>query len=1063
MRRALHCAFLTLFLVFGLSTDLDAGYRPELRFERFTLQDGLPDHTVTAVVQDPLGFLWLGTPNGLVRLDGYDFTTYKPDPEDPASISGRFVKALHVDRSGVLWIGTLRGGLNRFDRVTQGFTAFRHDPEDPASLSFDSVDAIYEDRAGVLWIGTGDAEIRAEGGGLNRFDGGPPKRETGTFTRYLHDPEDPTSLGQDVVSAIVEDQQGRLWVGTQGGGLQALDRESGAFARWQHDPEDPASLASDNVSNLYESRDGTLWVGTWGGGLHRFDPQAGTFERFAIDGRDPGKLAGKSVTSLYEDRRGTLWVGTWRGPLQSFHPEAGTFRRYPHQPQNPASPSDGSVGAILRGRERDPVVRHLGRRPQPARPLSFEVPPHQSRPRQPRAQPGRPPGPGHPSRPRRIPVDRHPGRHRPLAPGDRGGDDLSARSRRPWSPISTSRRVADRRHPPGGIRSLGANYVTAIHQGPSGAVWIGTKHRGVDRWDPASGEFTHHRHDPDDPASLGRGYVTSVLEDRQGALWVGVGGNGLHRLDPVTGEFTHYRHDPDDPASLGQDWIITLHEDREGTLWIGAEGSGLLELESGASGAALSGAPGEVTFTQHFSPLYGLDMVLAIHEDAVGRLWVGTYNGGLHLFDRATGTSEAITERDGLAHDTVHAILEDEDGDLWLTTGAGVSRFDPDRRRFRNYGVRHGLQRQLGGAGERTAGGELLFAGNDGINAIHPAKTRDNPIPPTVALTGFKVFDQPVRPGGDELAADVSIAEEVSVPHRANVVTFEFAALHYSHPASNRYAFRLDPFSHDWTEVDASRRQATYTNLSPGRYTFRVKAANADGVWGGEEATVDLVVRPPWWRTWWAPALYGLLAVGLVAAVDRLQRVRVVRRERQEAEKREARLRAEAAELQARAAEAQSHVLQAENDRKTQQLEEARRVQLSMLPKKVPWHPDVEIVASMTTAAEVGGRPGAARTESAGGRSTGFLAAPRRLPGRSGGEALRPGRRSRGQRAPGAGGRRAARVLRCGERVGHRDAGLRRGHHRPFRGESLKAAPALERAVAEDPAFTLAWVRLSQA
>ncbi len=929
MRRATLPLLLTCLLALGLAAGARAGgYSPELKFERITMQDGLPDSNVTAILQDHLGFLWLGTLNGLVRYDGYDFVTFKPDPDDPASLSGRSITALYEDRANDLWIGTRRGGLNRLDRASGRFVHYRHDPENPSSLSQDAVGAIHQDRAGNLWVGTGDAEVKALGGGLDRFD-----RATGIFTHFRHDPGDSTSLSHSVVGAILEDAEERLWVTTPYGGLNLLDRESGTFTHYRHDPEDPDSLAHDSISAIIERSKGGLWMATWGGALHRFDPETGTFERLLEDSAalrwptssaTPVGLDKAPIWSLFEDSTGILWLGTWQGPLISYDPESGKVSSFVHDPGDPASLSD-SEAVISITEDRAGILWFgtwrggLNKRDRFANKFLHIT--HQ-------------PGERHSLIHRRVNA-LHVDRAERLWIGTDGGIDRYS---------AATEEVTSFQHDPQDPASLASDQVSAICEDGSGAVWVGTRGSGLDRLDPETGRFSHYVSDRGDRESLSSNWVTAVLVDREGELWVGTGGHGLNRMDRATGRFERFRHDPEDSRSLGHDWIYTLYDDREGTLWVGAEGMGLQRFDRERR-----------AFVSYFDPLSGLDTVLSIHQDAAGRLWAGT-TGGLHLVDRTTGKSQAITERNGLAHDAVYAILEDAGGRLWLATGGGVSCFDPEARRFKNYGIRDGLQSQLGLAAARTPSGDLIFAGSDGLNALHPDHIPDNPHPPQVALTDFKIFDRSVRPGPDApLAVDISVAEVITLAHRQNVISFEFSGLHFSQPQANRYAYKLAGFSWDWAEVDGRDRSATYTNLSPGSYVFKVRAANADGVWNEQGAQVVVRVRPPWWQTWWAYTGYGLLALGAIVAGDRFQRARVIKGEREAARRQEARLRTEAAELQARAAEAQAKALQAENDRKSQELEEARRLQLSMLPESVPWHPDVEIAAYMRTATEVGG------------------------------------------------------------------------------------------------------------
>ncbi|MCP4654788.1 MAG: SpoIIE family protein phosphatase [bacterium] len=892
----------------------------ELRFQKITMEDGLPESRVLQILQDRLGFLWFGTTNGLVRYDGYGFTTYKPDPEDPYSLSGRLIRSLVEDRAGRLWIGTMSGGLNRFDRERERFIHYRHDRGNPESLSSDSVNAIREDGEGVLWIGTGNMEIPDPGGGLDRFD-----PQSGTFQRYQHDPEDPASLSRGPVTSIREDRDGGLWVATAGGGLDRFDRNTPTFIHYRDVPAGPNSWHDDGISLLHADRAGRLWVGTWGSGLECFDPRTETFKHYRHDPEDPASLSHDSILSLLEDQEGTLWVGTWDGVLHRYEPESDSFTRHRHDPRNPNSLSNNSgIRAIFEDRTGtlwfatagvglDKLDRfgskffHCAHDPDNARSLSDN----------------------------RVAAlyEDHAGN---LWVGTKGGG---------LNRVDLKNGTATHfRHQPGRPDSLGNDHVRAVHEGPDGVLWVGTTH-GLDRFDAATESFTHFVHDPDDPTSLSGSTVSVLHVDPAGALWVGTWDGGLSRLDPGTGKFTRYRHRSDDARSLPNNMVSAIYQDTRGTLWIGTEGSGLCRFH-----------PETETFTTYYSPETGLDIIVSLHEDRDGRLWVGTYNGGLHLFDRETGTSRYFNDRNGLPHDTVYSIVGDDDGRLWISTGRGLTVLDPRSETFRSYDHTDGLRSDwfFGGA-VKTSGGKLFFGGNNGMYAFSPRNLEDNPHPPQVVFTGFWIANQRVEIGEDApLDKHISVADEIRLRHDENLLMFKFAAMHYSYPEGNQYAYRMDPFDTGWNEV-GSKNWATYTNLPPGEYTFRVKAANSDAVWNEEGSSIRLHISPPWWQTWWAWSSYAVvLLVGLVSA-DRLQRARVVRREQEKAKQIETRLRAEAAELQARAAEAQARALQVENERQTQELEGARQLQLSMLPEQVPQHPQLEIAATMKTATEVGG------------------------------------------------------------------------------------------------------------
>ncbi len=841
-----------------------------MRFDRLSVEDGLSHSSVWTLYQDSVGFLWLGTRDGLNRFDGYGFKVYRHDPADPGSISESEVLAILEDRRGDLWIGTRGGGLNRFLRAEERFERFRHDPADPESLSHDVVEALLEDSGGRLWIGTG--------GGLNRLDPaarrparlGPGGRRPFRFQRFLHDPENPGSLSADAVWELYQDRRGDLWVGTEKGLNRFLPDAgggAGTFVRYRHDPADPASLGHDSVGPMVEDAAGRLWIGH-AGGLDRLDHDTGVFEHFRHRPGDGSSLGPGTVLSLHADRSGELWVGTHPGGLsrldpdpevpseggqRNVPPEGGQreeFLRDRHDPVDPTSLSSNSVYSILEDRTgifwlatRDGASRYTR------------------------------------ARDRFVTYSRS-GREPTLPSGgvraihqDRTGALWLGTHDAGLVVLDRERRTADIRYRAenGGLHH---DTVSALWQGRSGALWIGT-------WGGLSlleGErLTHYRHDPDDAGSLGHNTILSLREDSSGRLWVGTY-QGLNRLDPGATDVGFLRYpDPDDPASPGAETIQAIYEDRSAGLWFGSLAGGLYHLGEDGRFERLRHDPGDPVSL-------GSDKIAAVFEDSSGRLWVGTHGGGLaRLDDPASRRFVSYRRGDGLPSDTVAGILEDSGGDLWLATNGGLSRFDPDGPSFQNFDIEDGLQGNVFFVGSRLrgAGGEMFFGGIRGLSSFFPEQIGRDPHPPPVVVTGFQLFNQDVpleRIDPDSpLARSITDTEEIVLGHRQYVFSLEFAALHYASPRKNRYAYRLEGFDRDWIATGAAKRFAQYSNLKPGRYLFRVKASNGDGLWNEDGASVRIVVRPPPWRTWWAYAFYALALTGSILGYVRWQRAKVER------------------------------------------------------------------------------------------------------------------------------------------------------------------------------------------
>lgn len=794
-------------------------------FEHYSEETGLAAVPVTSIVQDRQGYLWVGTYDGLRRYDGYGSTVYRHDPTQPNSLSDNYVKvhALLEDRRGRLWIGTLRG-LNRRDPVTGHITRYVHDPDDDCSLSHDNIVSLYETRSGVLWVGTQQ--------GLNRYD-----PETGCFTRYHHDPADPHSLSNDYVAALVEDERGALWVGTAGG-LNRLG--GGRFTHYVHDAGDPSSLSHDYVYSLTFDRRGQLWAGTWGGGLCRYDPETGRFEHLGEEQGAPEALRRAVVVSVLEDKRGQLWIGTWGNGLYRYEPGAGRFTRYVHDLDDAQSLPSNQVTSLFADRTGvlwvgtwDGLVKVV---PAPA----FAVIGYDHR------------AAHRLSHPQVSAV--HESRDGLVWIGTRGGG-LNR-----YDPVSG--RITHYRSRPEDATSLSHDDISSIWEDQSGALWIGTNGGGLNRMNRETGTFVRYRHDPRDPTSLASDLLYTVREDRAGRLWVGTVGHGLDRYDRETGTFVHHRHDPGNPASLSYDAVWSVHEDRAGRLWVGTLGGGLnrFDVEAGRFEHHLA-APADAHRLQS-------NKVDWIGDGEDGTLWIGTLGGGASRFDPAANVFTTYTERDGLPAPNVGCILPGTRGEVWMATTAGLARLDPEAGRFVIYGKHEGLPgaAMQSGACHRSPRGTLYFGTRQGLVVFHPDSLVRNPTPPPIVLTGISVFDEPLA-----LDTAASYLGQLVLPYDRNFIALTFATLDYTNPSQNQYVYQLEGLDRQWVEAGGTNR-AAYTGLSPGRYTFRVRGSNNDGVWSEREAVLSLVITPPYWQAWWFRLL---LVAGLAGLLYEAHRYRV--------------------------------------------------------------------------------------------------------------------------------------------------------------------------------------------
>ena len=811
-------------------------------FRHLTIADGLSQNAVSSIVQDRRGFMWFGTKDGLNRYDGYQFAVFRHDPFDSTSISDSEITALLEDSRGALWVGTRNGGLNRFDRAHERFSRVRGGPRR-------DITAIVEDSTGALWVSS-------EGEGLFRLT--PSGSQDVRVERFVHSPADPASLSSDDVSTLVVDRRGVLWVGT----LQGLDRLDStaaggvSFARSSVRSARPFALIDTAVTALHEDSRGRLWIGSLPG-ISVVDSARTTIRHYYHRYRTFRYGWGLAL-SIVEDRSGAMWVTTV-GELMRLDPATGEFTYFRHDPQNPDGISSNQPTRAYRDRSDVIWVGSNG-----------------------------------------YGIDTH---------------------------DSKANRFQTFRRPQNWPSRLSGFSVYTLFEDLSGALWIDAGL--LYRWNRATGEFRSFEGSSSRPFDFGNTSVWSIVEDPPGFLWA-ASVAGLFRYEIATGQYRLYRHDPADSLSLPEPAIYDVMRDRDGVIWAVTENFlvRLIDQERGrfqrfrhkerptarqwifpsttqdSSGALWLGSdqglarfdPRTGTFRRYrhdprVPTSLSHDAIRAILPDPRQPnryLWVGTAGGGLNRLDVDSGTCVHFREGDGLPNDVVYAVLADSSGRLWMSTNKGLSRFDPATRQFRNYDAEDGLQSNEfnSGAGFKSRSGEMFFGGIYGFNYFRPEHVRDNPTIPAVAITGFRRGNryENVRDSGTVLRTTISETDTLRLSYRDAVLTFEFAALEYSAPAKNRYAYRMVGFNDEWFESGAVR-SATYTNLPPGRYTFQVRASNNDGVWNEQGTSLAVVILPPWWRAWWAYALYGALALAALYGARRSEMNRLRLKQRLEIER----------------------------------------------------------------------------------------------------------------------------------------------------------------------------------
>jgi len=781
-------------------------------FTVYGMQAGLSQGTVNALYQDEAGFIWIGTQDGLNRFDGVEFVAFKHSPDDFTSLSDDYVLAIVAASGGRLWVGTDRGGLNLFDPLSGSSEHYGLEELGPWTMFSPEGSTNRKGRtvSGIMPLADGSL-VLATDIGLVLF-----APWEGAEPGFLDMPVD--SLTRRRTSAVC---------GFHGGGGLAGFSDGSV---WRIGPQGSVDLAfrvPEPVRSLRCARAEASSLGTLRGGVYRIEAGARAVERLAVIESALGR--GLPVTDMVRGAKNELWIATEQGLYLAS--EDGLVQRVGTGEGSRALPV-GEIIGFLEGQNGTLWVgtwNGLAR----AHPLSHQI--------------------------RRVwkADDKHSGisGNGVVAITDAGGEDL-------W--VGSLDGGVDRILFGGGEGSVSVSEVASLRpwdganvfdlaRDNEGKLWIAMVRGSVALLDPANGQARAI------PVvdSLGNprtdSPVYSVFVDRSGAVWAGTGEDGLTRYDPETGMFRRFRG-PDGGWRFGSTWVWPIAEDAQGRLWVGAFEGGVSVIDPARQDQRLYEAgSGKLSDSR----------ILTLLPGSRGFIWIGTQGGGLNRLDPETDSVRVYTTEDGLPHDHVEGIIEDDEGFLWISTNDGIARFDPDSEEF------WVLREEVGLAGNRFFAngvfkndrGELFFGGEDGLTILNPDSVRPRPgVEPRVELTGLRIHGQPVP------LSRVSPGSELRLGPAERFFSFDFAALQSSEPAQNHYWYKLEGLDLDWVDA-GSRGRATYTAVRPARYTFRVAARDADGARNEAGLAITVVVERPYYATFWFQSLVALTILGVATWV----------------------------------------------------------------------------------------------------------------------------------------------------------------------------------------------------
>ncbi|MBD3342359.1 MAG: hypothetical protein GF353_24880 [Candidatus Lokiarchaeota archaeon] len=790
-----------------------------LSLKNLTVDDGLSQNWVRCIYQDSRGYLWFGTQGGLNRYDGYSFKIFTNNPSNSKSLSFNSVNVIYEPNFSIeqqLWIGTDHE-LNILDLNSNIFRQY----------DINGVTSFCEDDSGMLWIGTVNS-------GLFFFD-----NEKKQFS-YFNDLK--AGHVSDSINTICKDKNGNLWVGSRNKGMFKIAKDSSEnlYVKNYQVVKNKNSISHNNVRTILADSTGVLWIGTMGGGLNQFDPKCRGFTNYKAS-QDSFCLKSNYIRSLYKDRYGTIWVGTDGGGLSKLifandssvhfidHSKAFTINNKLIGNSIWDIVQDES-GMYWLATRRDGIIK-LDPKIRSFRHLDLTE------------------GYSHDCDKRIWSI--YQDKKRDLWIGS-GSCLFKLKGKNSDAKIfhyDLKKRLPD---------VDGSFAVRAICEDHQSNFWLGLLGSGICKFDRKNKNSFLFCKDPGNKYSLPNNNIYDIHPGANGNLWIATNGAGLVKFSINKETFKSYKFPTNTQYSLQFDWVINIYEPRNNTeniLWLGTWEDGLVKFYK---------KTGKFTSYTSGSTRISSNTVFSICEDNKENLWLGLYGGGLNKFDVEKEIFISYTQEDGLADNVVYAVLQDQFGFLWMSTNRGISKFDPESKRFTNYDIKDGLQSSEFNLGAfcKTTDGELLFGGINGLNRFYPQEVMDTK-PAKIILTDIKVFGKSFVPN-----TSVHDLNRVNLSYRDDVIEFEFAAIHYKNPHKNQHAYMLEGFDKKWNYVGA-KREAIYTNIEPGEYVFRAKVANSDGFWNNDELAIQVIVSPPFWRSWWFYSISAILVLAVTMGIHR--------------------------------------------------------------------------------------------------------------------------------------------------------------------------------------------------
>jgi len=791
-------------------------------FKNFGIDNPMSYKFVRTIAQDKNDFMWFGSSEGLDRFDGHNLLSFHHDSDKPNSLSSNVISRILINTKNELWVGTFGGGLNLYRERTQDFIHFSTKTKD-LPLTDDTVNVLLEDSQGKLWIGTDN--------GLNILTGNKNNRSIKHIKQELGNPN---SLSHNDIHSIIETKK-QIWIGTNGGGISVFDLNGRFIKTVKYQGSNNATYLNKFINSLYLDKQGFIWIGTVDNGLLKFDNNTGQFKHYQFDSNKMSSLSSNTVINIFQDSAYNIWIATDNG-LSIYNSESDDFSRYKQAPNSPYSLSSDYILTFFEDHSR---MMWIG---------TFTGVNRWD--------------------PNMTVFSQYSSQTNPV---------LQNNNITSFTYLDDQRLIFSTYS--GGLYqlSLNSNIITPLAFNPyfknyrimtlfseGNTLWVGTRASGLYQVNLDSEEIKSYINNPEDNSSLSANSVTDVYRDTSGNLWVSTFHQGLNRLNKDD-SFTRYiKNEKSLEQGPSSNHILQLLEDKQGNIWLATYGGGLNKFDPKA---------------QHFSHIRHIendtnslssDLAWIMLFDNAGNLWIGTQAAGVDIlsYDKLLNENysfEHIDTKDGMKSRTVYAMEQDDHGDIWLSSNKGISRFSPAKKAFKHFDLSHGLVdiEYNHSAVIKALDNTIYFGSGKGATSVEPENINNNISAPKVRLTNILNLNEPMV--FDETLSNLKL---LTLDYSDQVISFEYVGLNYANPESTKYKYRLVGFDQQWIDAGKSRR-ATYTNLPAGSYQLQIIAGNNDDIWSEHGLSLDIVVNPAPWNTWWAYLLYAVLIALLLLTYSR--------------------------------------------------------------------------------------------------------------------------------------------------------------------------------------------------